>query len=213
MTDTFVTVTSNITIPSLSTPSVNIPINITLDLTTLATQVAAILAPPVSTPPPPTTNPALVYFNGTFYWPGDYSWGVQVSYNDTNGLPTTGSHDISVKGNGGWQPYAPNFDFDPSPYTHLIFSVKPTLANDIDWGTGVMAKGDIAVGTTISDISQFAQGPIGPNIWTTYKIPLGSGGLNIPSGTHIYKFWIQDRSSEGSGTANNLWYVDQAYFQ
>src|SRR5689334_11607756 len=44
-----------------------------------------------STPPPPTGTTTSgtqlwVYQNGTFYWPGDYSWSVQVNYKDTAGV-------------------------------------------------------------------------------------------------------------------------------
>lgn len=191
--------------------------------TALAPKVAAILnatpAPPVD-PPPPSTAIAYVYHDGTFYWPGDYSWGVQVEYSDSTGAPLSGAFDIEVMGNGGWQPYAANQDFDTTPYKYLYFWVKPTLANAV-WGSGVMAKGDVPVGTNLSDISKFAVSAQGtgavplPNeagAWTQYRIPLGAGGLNLPAGQHIEKFWIQDRSNNGNGTDSNRWYVDEAYF-
>ncbi len=50
--------------------------------------------------------------------------------------------------------------------------------------------------------------------WNQYKIPLGAGGYQIPAGTHIYKFMLQDQTANMSGYngPTNVWYVDNIEF-
>jgi hypothetical protein len=170
----------------------------------------------VATTPPATgtgTSGAQlwVYQNGTFYWPGDYSWSVKVNYKDTAGIPTSGAYDIAVTGIGGFQPFATNFDLDISPYRYLVFSLKPTIANQT-WASAFYQIGDVATGVKLNVLNYGAAPAVGK--WTTYKIPLGSGGYQIPAGTHIYKFMIQDETADqnGSGYTTNRWYVDNIHF-
>lgn len=152
-----------------------------------------------------------IFHNGVFSWGGDYSWGVTLDYKDTSGIPLQGPYDIAVTGIGGFQPFATNYDFDPSPYKYLVFSLKPTLANQ-QWQSGFYKVGDIATGV-ILNVLNYGPAPV-VGQWTTYKIPLGAGGYQLTSGTHIYKFMIQDQTADiqGSGYTNNHWYVDGIYF-
>ncbi|MDB6102961.1 MAG: hypothetical protein JWO52_2960 [Gammaproteobacteria bacterium] len=168
--------------------------------------------PPPPVPPPGSSGAQLwVYQNGTFYWPGDYSWGVKVNYKDTAGGPKSGPFDISVTGIGGFQPFATNYDLDVSPYKYLIFSLKPTIANQ-QWASAFYQIGDVATGVKLNVLNYGPAPVVGQ--WTTYKIPLGAGGYQIPAGLHIYKFMVQDQTADqsGSGYATNHWYVDDIHF-
>ena len=152
-----------------------------------------------------------VYINGVFHWQGDYSWGVSINYKDSNGAPMSGPYDVGVTGIGGFQPYATNYDFDPSPYKYLVVSLKPTVANQ-KWDSAVYAVGDVLTGHGVNVLNYGPAPVVGQ--WTTYKIPLGSAGYNIPAGTHIYKFMFIDQTADqtNSGYSTNRWYVDNLYF-
>jgi hypothetical protein len=152
-----------------------------------------------------------IFHNGVFSWGGDYSWGVTIDYKDTAGIPLQGPYDVAVTGIGGFQPFATNYDFDPTPYKYLVFSLKPTLPNQ-QWQSGFYKVGDIATGVILNVLNYGPAPAVGQ--WTTYKIPLGAGGYQLTSGTHIYKFMIQDQTADiqGSGYATNHWYVDGIYF-
>ncbi|MFL6604086.1 MAG: Calx-beta domain-containing protein [Steroidobacteraceae bacterium] len=152
-----------------------------------------------------------IFHNGVFSWGGDYSWGVTIDYKDTAGIPLQGPYDIAVTGIGGFQPFATNYDFDPSPYKYLVFSLKPTLPNQ-QFQSGFYKVGDIATGVILNVLNYGPAPVIGQ--WTTYKIPLGAGGYQLTSGTHIYKFMIQDQTADmqSSGYTTNHWYVDGIYF-
>ena len=152
-----------------------------------------------------------IFHDGVFSWGGDYSWGVTIDYKDTAGVPLQGPYDIAVTGIGGFQPFATNYDFDPTPYKYLVFSLKPTVPNQ-QWQSGFYKVGDIATGV-ILNVLNYGPAPV-VGQWTTYKIPLGAGGYQLTPGTHIYKFMIQDQTADiqGSGYTTNHWYVDGIYF-
>ncbi len=152
-----------------------------------------------------------VYRLGAFNWQGDYSWGVKIDYRDASAGPAQGKYAISVRGVGGFQPYAQNNDFDPSRFSYLTFSLKPTLPDQL-WDSGFEAVGDVPVGKLIN-LASFGPKPV-VGQWGTYKIPLGEGGYQIPRGTHIYKFMIQDQTADqpGGKYKTNLWYVDDIAF-
>lgn len=177
--------------------------SISIDLEALAAALKPLLAPAPPVPAPSPGTFVWVYKDGVFSWPGDYSWGVKVDYADTVGKP--GSKCISVFGIGGFQPYAPNFDLDPSPYKFLTFSLKPTIPNQ-QWQSAFYAVGDIPMGVPV-DVLKFGPAPV-VGQWTTYKIPLGVGGYQLPA-KHVYKFMIQDQTADqGGNTIPNRWYVD-----
>jgi hypothetical protein len=150
-----------------------------------------------------------VYYNGTFNWGADLSYGgLVVNYQSTAGNPLSGQYDISCTGNnGGFQPRAVNDDFDTTPYKYLVFRLKPTLPNQT-WISGFEQKGDIVVGTKV-DVTSYGPNPAVVGQWNTYKIPLGAGGYELAQGMHIYKFMLQQQTSSPS---NNVWYVDNIEF-
>jgi hypothetical protein len=156
-------------------------------------------------------GPHWVYHNGAFHWQGDYSWGVVIDYKDKAGAALSGKYSISVTGIGGFQPYAPGFDFNPSRYRYLVVSLKPTIP-DQKWDSAFYAVGDVLTGHGVNVLKYGPTPVVGQ--WNTYKIPLGEGGYEIPSGTHIYKFMFIDQTADqtNSGYKTNRWYVDEIYF-
>jgi hypothetical protein len=156
-----------------------------------------------------------VYYNGTMKWDGSWDWGVSsVNYRDTTGMPLSGRRDIEVRSQkwGGWQPFFhadcqinSNLCFDIGPYKYLIFSLKPTVANQ-SFDSGFMSAGDTKDGVVVH-VSAYCSGGNNPpiNEWETCKVPLSAYGL---SKTKVLKFSIQDQS----GLESNRWYIDNVGF-
>ena len=168
-----------------------------------STKASATVSVGTSQPPPPGTS--WVYYNGTFDWPGDYSFVAVPDYADTSGAPLSGGRDIKVTLTGawgGWLPYAQNWNFNSQGYTKLTFALKPTVANQ-DWSVYFVKVGDIPVGIYL-DVLNYGPAPV-VGQWNTYTVPLSDlGVLN----TSIYKFCIQDKT----GRSSNVWYVDNVGF-
>jgi hypothetical protein len=155
----------------------------------------------------PATAPFWVYRNGSFNWEGDYSWLAQIDYRDTKGMPPGHRYDIAVRIVGKWggfQPFAPGKRFDVSRYKYLVYSVKPTAADQV-FGTAFAAINDVADGKAVTVTGP----PYGPapvaGQWATYKIPLSEFAL---TNKLIQKFTIAD----GTGLPSNLFYVDDVHF-
>jgi hypothetical protein len=156
-----------------------------------------------------------VYYNGVFNWGGDWSFAASPNYKDTAGGPIEGPYDIVVTSQqwGGWQPFVSancqsNISqcFNTLPYKYLIFSAKPTIANQV-FDVGFMSSGDTTDGVTIFDTSSYCSGGRSPAVgqWESCKIPLSAFKL---SDTTVLKFWISDQSGAGS----NHWYLDNVGF-
>lgn len=147
----------------------------------------------------------VVYHDGAFAWPGDYSFVATPDYRDTSGAPPEGRYDIKVTVTspwGGWQPYATNWIFDTTPYTYLRFSLKPTVANQAAQ-VYFMLVGDKPVGVHV-DPFKYGPAPVAGQ-WGVYTIPLADIGV---AKTKIYKFAIQDQT----GLGHNVFYVDDVAF-
>jgi len=159
---------------------------------------------------------AWVFYNGVLNWGGDWSWQVtSINYKDTAGAPLSGSYDVAVSNlqSGGWQPFVNSncqqnlsLCFNASPYKYLMFSLKPTRANQ-SWASGFMSSGDTPDGIMIQNIAQYCSGGSNPAVgqWESCKIPLSAYGLTDLT---ILKFAIQDVT----GASSNLWYVDNVGF-
>jgi hypothetical protein len=169
----------------------------------------------ISTPKPagadvaPTTTgvTSWVYHNGSFKWPGDWSWAAVPNYKDTSGVPLSGKYDIAVRlvGQwGGWQPYALGQNFSLKPYKYMTISIKTTVTPQ-PIHIFFQAANDTPVGTWVDPVA----GGFGPAAvvgqWQTYKIPLAALGV---SGLNILKFGVQD----DSGGAANTFYLDDVGF-
>ena len=158
---------------------------------------------------------AWVYYNGVFNWGGDWSFAASPNYKDTAGTPIEGPYDIVVTSQqwGGWQPFVSancqsNISqcFNTLPYQYLIFSAKPTVANQV-FDVGFMSSGDTTDGATIFDTSSYCSGGRNPAVgqWESCKIPLSAFKL---TDTTVLKFWISDQTGLGS----NHWYLDNVGF-
>ena len=132
---------------------------------------AASALPACAGAPARDANPAdgatyVVYANGVFNWPGDYSYAAKVNYRDTSGKPATGTYDLAVSLTGAWgawQPYGPNWDFDITPYKYLQFDLKPT-ADGQRWDCFALMVGDKNIvdpsGNPVSvDINKYGPAP------------------------------------------------------
>lgn len=148
-----------------------------------------------------STSP-YVYWDGVFYWGGDYSYGSNFieSYADQTGAPTAGADFmISATNSEGWQPFAPTNAFDLTPYEYIILRWKPTVANDAMVLRSELV-GDKAVGTpvTLQDATYATDGKSPtPGVWGSYKIPLSAMGIGVPAGVPtLYK--LQFTNPNGS---------------
>jgi hypothetical protein len=178
-----------------------------------AAAAAFLCANAVAAPPADATH--WVYYNGSMRWDGSCDWGVSsVNYRDASGMPLSGSRDIEVRSQkwGGWQPYFhadcqhnTHLCFDTSPYKYLIFSVKPTVSNQV-FDSGFMGAGDTKNGIVLH-LAAYCSGGDNPQIneWESCKVPLSAYEL---SNAIVLKFMIQDQS----GLASNHWYVDNVGF-
>ena len=153
------------------------------------------------------TQPFWVYRDGHFNWQGDYSFQAQIDYRDTQGVLPGHRFDIAVKIVGKWggfQPFAPGRQFDVSRYKYLIYSLKPTVADQV-FATGFAAENDVADGKPVT-VSGPPYGPVPvAGKWGTYKIPLSEFAL---TNRMILKFTIAD----GTGRDSNVFYVDDVGF-
>jgi hypothetical protein len=195
--------------------SANSPNNFTVhanysDGTKSAESAASNKVFPTLTPGTVSTSP-YVYWNGVFYWGGDYSFGSGMleGYADTTGQPSNGADfKIAYSSSGGWQPFAPNNTFDLTPYKYLIFQWKSSVANDpltiITEDAGDKIVGNFVV---IND-STYGPAPKA-GVWGTYKVPLSVLGIGVPAGVPIlYKLSIQNKS----GTFARVEYFQQIEF-
>ncbi len=175
---------------------------------------------PVATPPdatavtaiPPAPEPGTfwVYYKGKFNWGGDYDFGsgrVDLYNRDPDAL--SGTRDVVVLGDVGWQPYAPNWDFNTTGYNYLTVSIKPTEPGNT-WVTGGELIGDKEIP---GSHGAFSIMPYGPNPavvgqWNTYKIPLSA--YSITPGMHIYKVMFLEQTSPNK--SKNKVYFDNLGF-
>jgi hypothetical protein len=161
---------------------------------TLPATTSPVVTPPVVTPPvvtPPAAGTFWVYYAGKFNWQGDYSFGSgNVNYNN----PLSGTKDVLVSGDEGWQPYATNNDFNTTGYNYVTVSIRPTQAGNT-WITGAEMIGDVTIpgSNGAFSIMKYGPNPAMPGQWNTYKIPLSA--YSITSGMHIYKVMFLEQTS------------------
>jgi len=164
---------------------------------------------------PPSTAISWVYHAGKLLWGGDWSFAATISYTDTSGVPIEGCCDILMTNQqwGGWQPYinancqsTPSLCFNTTPYKYLIFSAKPTVANQ-KFKADVLSQGDTKDGIELDDLGPYCSGGDTPAIgaWESCKVPLSAFNLTNPI---ILKFAIGDET----GLASNKFYLDDVGF-
>jgi hypothetical protein len=163
----------------------------------------------------PTGTTAWVYYNGVFNWGGDWSFAATPNYTDTSGVPIEGAYDIEVTNQqwGGWQPYVnagcqanPTTEcFATAGYNYIIFSAKPTVANQT-FLVDFLSSGDTTDGVGVQTAS-YCSGGSNPaiGVWETCKIPLSAFKLTNPT---ILKFGLSDQT----GLSSNHFYLDNVGF-
>jgi hypothetical protein len=163
----------------------------------------------------PSGSTLWVYYDGVFNWGGDWSFAASANYKDTSGVPIEGPYDIEITGQqyGGWQPYvSANCQssiascFITTSYKYLVFSAKPTVANQI-FGSAVLSAGDTPDGNFLQDLSAYCSGGSNPPVgqWESCKVPLSAYSLTDLT---ILKFSISDQT----GLSSNHYYLDNVGF-
>ncbi len=161
-----------------------------------------------------TTGTAWVYYNGAFNWGGDWSFAATPNYKDTSGAPIEGPYDIEVTNQqwGGWQPYVSGncqsniaLCFDTTPYSYIIFSAKPAVANQT-FLVDFLSSGDTTDGVSVQTAA-YCSGGSNPavGVWESCKIPLSAFKLTDLT---ILKFGLSDQT----GLSSNHFYLDNVGF-
>ncbi len=157
-------------------------------------QGPAIIVQPVPAQPAP---PYWVYQKGIFNWNGDWSFNGKADYT----FPQDGIVFVVSGQWGGWLPYLLSH-FETKPYTHLEFSLKPTVVNQ-KWSTYMVAANDVSDGHSV-DVLKYGPSPV-VGMWGHYVVPIVDLQL---TNSAILKFAIQDQT----GLQLNEWFIDNVGF-
>ena len=143
------------------------------------------------------------YSNGTWAWPGDFSYQATVNYHDTSLGPQGGTGDIAITSTGSpsiWQPYSGGnvglWAMNVAMMDHLQISLKSTVANQ-DWSLSLVSRQPSPTGDVFSKkhVNISSYGPIVQGQWGLYTIPLAdltigftnlTGTVGAPYGTYTY---------------------------
>jgi hypothetical protein len=121
---------------------------------------------------------------------------------------------VQPNSTGLWQPFIngncqanTSLCFDTSPYQHLVFSLKPTVAGAL-FAVAFESSGDTADGKTLEDISAYCSGGSNPpvNQWETCSIPMSAFAL---TDKRVVKFFIQ---WQVNGPRSVVFYADNVGF-
>jgi hypothetical protein len=167
-------------------------------------------APPIIVPPPsglPLTGPGVIYADGKFLWPGDWSGtGTAVNYANTTLVP--GRTVASMTSRAPWAYWLPYILHMPTAaFQNLVLKLKPATAGQkfstaIYTSTGT--KTDIVVGGLNPIPASMLSAPDADGVITA-TIPLSAvNAVNID----LYKIMVQDQS----GLAGDTWGVEYAAF-
>jgi hypothetical protein len=206
----------------MTTITVSLTGSTAADLAAISTAATAALAPaPPPPPPPPPAEVSWVYHAGKLVWAGDWSYGVaSIGYDNLANPAPDGTGSIAIDGGptsseewGGWQPYinagcqgSIGLCFDTTPFKYLIFSMKPTVANQ-KLKAVFLSAGDTADGIGLYDLGAYSAAGDNPPIgeWSSYKVPLSAFAL---TDLIVLKFSIGDQT----GLPNNMWYLADVGF-
>lgn len=177
------------------------------------------LAPPVTPIPPPATDAYVIYQNGKFNWPGDYSGNTAaIDYAHTGQALSPETECIQFTAKAPWAEWLPYSHANPGPFldiskccngkqaVSLQFMFKATLPNQ-SISVYAISAGDVSPPSSVPGYHSPAGAlPVGE--WIIVNIPLSLMGLGANqafSGNQFYKFAIQDQT----GLSANVWYVDE----
>jgi len=139
-----------------------------------------------------------IYKDGSYKWPGDYSYNATIDYRDKSGMPEGETYDVAVTVTdpwGAWQPYATGMNFNRAGKTSLLFKIKPTRGGS-NFTVQFLKVGDKPVvdqktgGQLSLNISDYC--PLTAGAWTSCTLPLDV--LLTDNGQVLqdfYKFAIQ----------------------
>ncbi len=210
-------IAQTVTIPptTITVPAQTVTVTIPAQTITVPGQTISVTPAPVIVvippPAPPVAAADTVYNNGVFAWPGDYDYAAVANYKDP-ACAEGGTLGLSIKTSawGAWQPYAPGWNFDLTPYGKggfLLFDLKPTVSGQV-WSIFALKVGDKPITGPARLVSSYGAAPVAGK-WATYKVPLADfmtdNGVQLFA---IYKFDIQDKS----GLASNSWCVNNVHF-
>ncbi len=207
----------------------NVPVTVTVTPSNVTVSVAGSTQTyPVPVAPAPAVCAAgVVYSNGTFCWPGDWSApSVTLNYKDTT-VNAAGDLKVTPTGPWGyWLPYAPNDgppvspgstyltpSLNTTPFTVLSLQIYPTnaaqtfsvLADVYEMNNGTMT-GDISAGPRVDNMQQYCTA-FKVNAWVTCSVPLAA--FSAANRTNLYKILIQDQS----GLTGDTFYLNNVQFK
>jgi hypothetical protein len=163
-------------------------------------------APPIVVPPTPglpLTGAGVIYADGKFLWPGDWS-GNTITIDYANKTLVSGKTVASMTPKqawGYWLPYI--LSMPTAAFKNLIFKIKPEASGQ-KFSTAVYKVGDVVVGGLNPIPASMVSAPDADGV-VTYTIPLSV--LNA-SNLDLYKIMVQDQS----GLAGDTWGVEYAAF-
>jgi hypothetical protein len=132
------------------------------------------------------------YYNGTFFWGGDYS-NVTVNYKDTAGIPESGAYDIaitSVDTSYYYQPFSggtasPQWAEELGAFKYMVLDLKPGVANQT-WQLDIISRlpqGDVYNNAVVELPGNYGPAPV-VGQWGHYKIPLNPD-LAVGTGSFV----------------------------
>lgn len=167
-------------------------------------------APPIVIPPPsglPLTGTGVIYADGKFLWPGDWS-GNTIAINYANKTLVPGKTVASMTPKQAWGYWLPYILHMPTAaFKNLILKIKPEAAGQkfstaIYTSTGTTT--DIVVGGLNPIPASMISAPDADGV-VTITIPLSA--VNAVS-IDVYKIMVQDQS----GLTGDTWGVEYAAF-
>jgi hypothetical protein len=169
--------------------------------------------------PPPDASP--VYYNGKFYWAGDWSGIAGINYSAPGGV--SGGNCIAIPKAGQyeyWLPYPPVTAGSPATNgigcnltgkTKFTIAVKPSVTGlnlSMGFYEANATQVDIPFGSSVNITQQkyCVYGPGTPTAgeWSVFEVPLADFNIGTPG--WIYKFIDQEQGAEPQAVNIDLCY-------
>lgn len=179
----------------------------TLGYTVTSGSIPPVVVPPVVTPPVPVTGKGVIYADGKFLWPGDWS-GVGTAINYANTTLVPGKTVASMTSKSPWAYWLPYIlHMSTAGFTKLILKIKPATVGQnfsVAAYTSTSTTTDIVVGGVNPIPASMTSAPDANGV-VTYTVPLSA--LNAAN-IDLYKILVQDQS----GATGDTWGVEYAAF-
>lgn len=173
------------------------------------TSTTPVPVPPIVPPTPalPLTGPGVIYADGKFLWPGDWSGALMgIDYANTTLIPGKTVAAMTPKSEWAyWLPYI--LHMQTSAFKDLIFKVKPAVAGQ---------KFSVAAYTSMGTTTDVVVGGLNPIPVGMISTPDADGVVTITiplsainaGAIDLYKIMLQDQS----GLVSDVWGVEYAAF-